>query len=368
MGIQKITLSLDAMGGDKAPDCVIKAASSYYSKNFKKNKGLSFIFAGDENKIASLLEGSGLPESAYSIVNTKVIVDAQQQPVKALRSGRESSMRKAIDLVKHKVADACISSGNTGALMLMAKFVLGDLHNLKRPAITSVFPDRFGNGCVLLDVGANPECDSEILCQFALMGICFAKTVLNASDPKVGLLNIGVEEGKGREVDKEAYGKLKDMEDINFVGNIEPMDIANGKVDVVVTDGFTGNITIKVAEAASSICVDAIKNAIRANPFTKLLGLLLRKYLKKSFALIDHRKYNGAMFVGVDGIVVKSHGSSDSIAFEHAIDVAYNLARRNINKQLAGALDKSHDVEEETEAGIFQKFKKSSAKFFGIKK
>lgn len=365
MGVQKITLSIDAMGGDNAPESVIQATASYYAKSCKKGESLSFIFVGNEEKIVSLLAKSSLPKHAYSIVCTKTVVASCEQPVKALRSGRESSMRKAIDMVKQKAAHACISSGNTGALMVMAKFVLGDLHSIKRPAITSVFPNRFGGGAVLLDVGANPECDAEILTQFALMGICFAKAVLNINSPKVGLLNIGHEEGKGREVDKEAYKRMKEL-GINFIGNIEPMDIAEGKVDVVVTDGFTGNITIKVAEAASSICMDAIKSAIKTNMFTRILGLFLRKHLKKSFALIDHRKYNGAMFVGVNGIVVKSHGSSDSVAFENAIGVAHNLAKRDVNKQLTKILNKCHNAESE-EKGILQKLKKSSAKFLGIK-
>lgn len=359
---KRVVISLDAMGGDHAPRSVIAAAAAYY----KRNPNTSFIFTGDEVAIKSELKKVDLPVAYYHVVHTKTVVGNDEAPVKALRSGRESSMRKAVDLVKEGAADACLSAGNTGALMVMSKFVLGDLDpHLKRPAITSVFPNKHGEGAVLLDVGANAECDGATLTQFAFMGVAFANSVLNINKPRVGLLNIGGEAGKGRDVDKKTYEILSAL-DLNFIGNVEPMDIVEGKVDVVVTDGFTGNITIKVAEAASSICVDAIKNAINQNLFTKTLGFLLKKHLKRSFAVIDHRKYNGAMFVGVNGIVVKSHGSSDEVAYENAIDVCYNLIKRGVNQQIITMLDQGDNVNSSNQ-GIFHKIKESSAKILGIK-
>lgn len=321
------------MGGANAPEAVINGISLAATKH----PNVKFVVFGDSVRLLPLLTSHKALASRYEIVHCSHVITDDEQPVRALKRGTDSSMRKAIDMVKERRADACISCGNTGALMVMAKLVLGDIHGISRPAIASIFPN-FNDGVVLLDLGANAECDAHNLFQFALMGHCFAQAVLHKKNPSIGLLNVGVEEYKGRDIDKKAYELLK-TSSLNFYGYVEGHDIPEGKVDVVVTDGFSGNVVLKTAEGVASLCKDVLKQTFKGSIFGYIAAFLVRKRLKHIVDTFDPRNHNGAMFIGVDGVVVKSHGSSDDIAFANAVDATVNLVEQNINKHISSLLE-----------------------------
>lgn len=358
--ITNIVIGIDAMGGDNSPSASVRGASIFASENSR----VKFIFFGDSNILQPLIEKEPSLKGRYDISHTSTFISGNENPIKALRSRQESSMYKALNSLNDKLIDACISSGNTGALMLLSISKLGVLPQIKRPAIISLFPNKH-KGTVLLDIGANAECDALSLHQFAVMGVCFAKLILKLDNPRVGILNIGLEAGKGRDLEKETAGLLSNSKSIkSFIGNVEPYDIAEGNVDVVVTDGFTGNITIKVAEMVAGLCMEYIKDAFNRGICAKIAGLIAKRFLKKSFSKIDHRKYNGAMFIGINGIVVKSHGGADAVAFANAIGVTYNLICNQINSQIMSEMNIMQNPEEEGIIGMLKK----SAKMFKIGK
>lgn len=337
---KKIVLSVDLMGGSKAPLAVIKALEVVSARHHD----LYFLLFGDETRVRGLLDASELDKSNYTFYHCPYAISDDEQPIKALKAGANSSMRKAIDAVKNREADACISSGNTGALMVMAKMVLGSLPQIKRPAIVSVFPNR-KSGSVMLDLGANAECDPFNLYQFAVMGECFAKVITKRSHPSIGILNVGVEEYKGRELDKKAAELLKSSQ-LNYYGFIEGHDIAEGTVDIIVTDGFSGNIALKVAEGTAKTCLDYMKRGLTSGVLAKVGGILAKTSLRTAFDSIDPRNYNGAMFIGVDGIVVKSHGSSDEIGFANALEVSIKLVRNRINHLISEMVEEHEAIKE----------------------
>lgn len=358
--ITNIVIGIDAMGGDDSPRASVKGASIFASENSR----VKFIFFGDAKILQPLINKEPALKGRYDISHTSTFIASDENPIKALRHGRESSMCKAINSINDKLVDACISSGNTGALMLISISKLGVLPQIKRPAIISLFPNK-KKGIVLLDIGANSECDALSLHQFAVMGTCFAKLTLKLDNPRVGILNIGSEPGKGRELEKETAELLSNSQSIkNFIGNVEPYDIGCGNVDVVVTDGFTGNITIKVAEMVAGLCMEYIKAAFKHGICSRIVGFLAKRFLKNSFAKIDHRKYNGAMLIGINGIVVKSHGGSDSVAFANAIGVTYDLICNQINTQITNEMNIIQNPEEEGIIGMLKK----SAKMLKIGK
>lgn len=340
-------ISLDVMGGDNAPYSVLAGANRYA----KSNKEVKFLLFGDENLINSELAKYPHLSKVCDIINSPNVINSDERASVALRKGKKSSMRMAIDSVTNKKADAVISAGNTGALMAMSKLSMRTLPGIDRPAITSILPTIRGRS-VMLDLGANIDCSVDNLVQFAVMGNAFAKVVLGLDNPTVGLLNVGSEEMKGSEIVRAAAEELREGDyPINFVGYIEGDDIAKGTVDVVVTDGFTGNIALKTAEGTAKICVDRIRSSFKRNPLAMLGGLLARWSLKKSFKNLDPRMHNGAMFLGLNGIAVKSHGSADEVSFANAISVAYKLAYRNINQQIISELYIEEDeyLEEEVD-------------------
>jgi glycerol-3-phosphate acyltransferase PlsX len=344
--MNKIIISVDAMGGANAPHCVVDAID----KILQTHKDVYFKIFGDEDRVKKAFKSYGEISDRIEIIHTTKAVTDDEQPIKALKQGRESSMYKAIQSVKAGESQACISGGNTGALMVMSKMVLGSLPNVKRPAIVNVFPNLKG-GCVILDLGANSECDPINLFQFALMGHCYARAVLKKTKPLIGILNVGTEEYKGRDIEKKTYELLK-QSGLNFYGHIEGYDITNGTVDVVVTDGFSGNIVIKVAEGTAKMCRNYIKEAFQSSFFAKLGGLLAKKGLKTILGRVDPRNYNGAMFVGVDGIVVKSHGSSDAKGFANALEVTISLIKQDINNEISQLLTQLHELESTKESLI----------------
>jgi glycerol-3-phosphate acyltransferase PlsX len=357
---QKVILSLDAMGGAGAPASVIEGASIA----LKYHPDLYYLFYGNDQLLNDGISSFPNLEGNCEIFPTKVVISDEEQPIKALRAGAQSSMRKAIDAVKDGFASACVSAGNTGALMVMSKLVLKEISGIKRPAIVGVMPTQTGDGTVMLDLGANAECDENNLFQFALMGDCFAKAALGKQNPSIALLNVGVEQIKGRDVEKKTYDMLK-RSSLNFVGFIEGHDLTKGEVDVVVTDGFSGNIALKTAEGTVRFVMDLMKEGLTSNPIAKVGGLLAKKSIKKALSGIDPNKKNGAMFIGINGVVVKSHGSASAEGFAHAISVAHDLVKRDVNKQIVKELDLMKGIS--SKANIVDIIKEKSAKILGLK-
>lgn len=314
---RKLTIAVDAMGGDHGPRVTVPAALD----SAAKHPNLNLILVGDE---ASLREAFAGRERSFGdriqIVHASEVVEMHESPSKALRGKKDSSMRVSINLVKDGQADACVSAGNTGALMAIAKFVLKTIPGVDRPAIIAMLPSKTGHTHVL-DLGANVDCSAEHLLQFAIMGYELVKAVENQEHPRVGLLNIGEEEIKGNEQVKQA-AKLLAESHINFVGFVEGNDIFSGEVDVVVTDGFTGNVALKAIEGFAKLLGGSLRDEFRRNIFTKMLAVLALPVLNAFKKRFDPRRYNGASLVGLRGIVVKSHGNADQVSLANAIRVA----------------------------------------------
>jgi phosphate acyltransferase len=324
-----ITIALDAMGGDLAPGMVVKGAHIA----LQRHPNLHFLLFGVEDEVSPLLAKLPRLAKAVTIHHTNEVVADDAKPSVALRTGRLSSMRLAIDAVADGRADGVVSAGNTGALMAIAKFVLKMLPGIDRPAIASFFPTRRGES-VMLDLGANVECDEENLVQFALMGDVFARTVLGLVEPTVGLLNVGSEDLKGNDAVRGAAARLREaVMPIHFYGFIEGDDIAAGTVDVVVTDGFTGNVAVKTAEGVGKLFGEFLEAAFRHSLSARIGYLFARSALRKLRMRSDPRRYNGAFFLGLSGIAVKSHGSTDAFGFANAIGVAVDM-------KVNGVLDK----------------------------
>ena len=329
---REITIAVDAMGGDQAPDMVLKGADMA----LQRHPDLNFLMFGQEDAIRPLLAKLPKLAQAVSFQHTSEVVLGDAKPSLALRAGRQSSMRMAIDAVADGRADGVVSAGNTGALMAMSKFVLKTLPGIDRPAIASFFPTQRGES-VMLDLGANVECDAENLVQFALLGNAFARTVLGLVEPTVGLLNVGSEEVKGNDAVRAASLRLRSTwSPIRFYGFVEGDDIAAGTVDVVVTDGFTGNIAVKTAEGTAKLFSEFLASAFHYSLLAQVGYLFARGALRKLRVRIDPRRYNGAVFLGLGGIAVKSHGSTDALGFANAIGVAVDM-------KVNGFLDKTRD-------------------------
>lgn len=343
-----LTIALDAMGGDRAPDMVLAGAQLARIRH----PDVSFVLVGDEARIKPLLAQRKLLASCARIVHTDHAITNDERPSVALRTGRGSSMRMAIDLVASGESDCIVSAGNTGALMAMAKFVLKTLPGIDRPAIASFFPTMRGES-VMLDLGANIECDPDNLVQFAVMGAIFGQAVLGRTRPSIGLLNVGAEALKGNDVVKEASNRLQDMKlPGHFHGFVEGNDIPAGTVDVVVTDGFTGNIALKTAEGTAALVNEWLRRTFRSSVFAMLGYLLARNAFRKLRRRADPRQYNGAMFLGLRGICVKSHGGTDAKGFANAIDVAVDLVRNGFNEHVKEELDRYGDRHEELAAAM----------------
>lgn len=325
---QPLTLSIDAMGGDNAPDMVVEGIEIA----LERLPDARFILFGDEPRIRALLDDHPRARAVTEVHHTPDVVTNDQKPAHALRQGRNSSMRLAINAVGDGTADGIISAGNTGALMAMAKFVLKTLPGIDRPAIATYFPTMRGDS-VMLDLGANVVCDADNLVQFAVMGEVFARNVLNRENPSVGLLNVGVEDLKGHAEVREAAAMLQETTlPIHFYGFVEGDDIGKGTVDVVVTDGFTGNIALKTAEGTARLIGSVLKEALTSSLITKIGALIAKPALERFKVHMDPRRYNGAMFVGLNGICIKSHGGTDGFGFSNAIHVAHDLVANNFNE------------------------------------
>ncbi len=319
------------MGGDRAPQIVIEGADIVASINHD----VHFMLFGDENKMAPIMQNCRNLKGRYTIIHTEEFVSSDEKPSIALRRLTNSSMRLAIDSVKEGKSDVAVSAGNTGALMAISKVVLRSLDSIDRPAIVTSLPNQKRTATVMLDMGANIDCNADVLYQFAVMGHVFANVVLGVKNPKIGILNVGSEEMKGHEEIQNAAALIKDshLKD-DFYGYVEGDDIAKGTVDVVVTDGFSGNITLKAIEGAVKLVAGIIKEGFLDSIFAKLGYLFAGPSITKATKGIDPRMHNGAMLVGLNGVVVKSHGSTDRIGFANAIKVAISLVEKNINEQI----------------------------------
>ncbi len=329
-----LTIALDAMGGDRAPEVVIEGARLAQ----ERHPELRYLIFGDEARMRPLLKAEPRVAARAELRHTPDRVEADAKPAQALRQGRNSSMRLAIDAVKDGEAQATLSAGNTGALMAIAKFVLKTLPGIDRPAIASVMPTQRGR-TVILDLGANAECDAGNLVEFAVMGEVFARAVLGITEPTVGLLNIGTEELKGDSTVRSAAAMLRASDlPIGFYGFVEGNDIPAGTVDVVVTDGFTGNVTLKVIEGTAALYSHFLRQAFTSSVVARLGYLLAKPSLQRLRERVDPRRYNGAMFLGLNGVVVKSHGGTDAVGFASAIGVAVDLVNRRTNERIIGEL------------------------------
>ncbi len=327
---KKVTIALDAMGGDNAPECVLEGAS----RALKKVSDVEIAVFGNEALISEKIKSCSYLSKYCRIYHTDGVVLPEEKPSMALKKGANTSMRLAINSVADGKADAIISAGNTGALMAMSKFVLKTLSGIDRPALASVFPSESGL-CVVLDIGANVECDSNNLFQFALMGDGYAKAVLGIESPRVGLLNIGSEDVKGNDSVKNAANMLRNCGlPLNFCGFVEGNDITAGTVDVVVTDGFTGNIALKTAEGLAKTINKWLKEAFTASPLASFGYLMVHKGLRSIKDRVNPNHAGGAMLLGLNGIVIKCHGNTDAEGIEKAIINARNIVSYDLNNRI----------------------------------
>lgn len=330
-----LKIALDAMGGDHGIEAVVPGANLA----LKAMPNLKFSIFGDEGRIRPVLARYPKLREASEVIHTDKAVGNDEKPAVALRTGRQSSMRLAINAVKEGHADCVVSSGNTGALMAMAKLVLKCLPGIHRPAIASVLP-TINEDTVVLDLGANLVCDTEMLTQFAVLGAVYARVVEGIDKPRIGLLNIGTEDMKGGEVLRDTATILSKVKlPGKFLGFVEGTDITNGRADVIVTDGFTGNVALKTAEGVAKMSEHYMRRAFKSSPFAMLGALLAYRSFNKVKKELDPRHYNGGMFLGLDGICVKSHGGSDHIGFANAIKVAAELAHHGFNERVAKEIE-----------------------------
>ncbi|NOX43905.1 MAG: phosphate acyltransferase PlsX [Gammaproteobacteria bacterium] len=332
---KKITIALDAMGGDFGPPVVVPAALGMLSRN----KNLHLILVGDQDILEDEIKKNKIIEGNrnISIKHASQCVAMDELPSQALRGKKDSSMRVAIDLVKAGIADACVSAGNTGALMATARFVLKTLPGIDRPAIITTLPTMNGH-THMLDLGANVDSSADHLFEFAVMGSALTSAVENIDRPTIGLLNIGEEEIKGNERVKEA-ARLLTNSDLNYIGFIEGDAINKGDVDVIVCDGFIGNVSLKTTEGVAKMISHYMKQEFNKNWITRLVGLLASPILKAFKTKIDPRYYNGASFVGLQGIVIKSHGGADILAFKTAINEAVLEVNKNVPQLISKQLE-----------------------------
>lgn len=323
-----LKVALDAMGGDFAPESTIAGAIEAVSEY-----DVEVILVGDRTKLTELLKGKRYPAEKIFIHHASEVVEMHESPSIALRKKKDSSIRRAIELVKHHKADAVVSAGHSGVAMATSLFVLGKLENVDRPAIATIMPSLTGY-FLLIDAGANVDCRPENLLQFAYMGNAHFKTIFNIPSPRIALLSIGEEDTKGNELTKEAFKLLKDT-NLNFTGNIDGKDIFSGNADIIVCDGFIGNIVLKVSEGLAETILKMLKMEI-ANVATGKLGYLMIKPAIRGFKKrTDYSEYGGAPLLGINGTSIISHGRSSARAIKNAIRVAAEMAKAKVHEMIA---------------------------------
>lgn len=345
-----ITLAVDAMGGDAGLAVTIPGALLF----LRQQADVGLLMVGDEVQVRQALEAANAPMDRIQVVHAAQVVEMDEQPQSALKNKKDSSMRIAVNQVKEGLAQAAVSAGNTGALMATARFVLKTIQGIERPAIAKFIPSQNGHMTLVLDLGANVDCTPEQLVQFAVIGSELVHALYpNAGAPRVGLLNVGTEDIKGTDTVKQVF-KLLSSSKLNFVGNVEGGSIFSGDVDVVVADGFVGNIVLKTIEGAVRFMSSAIKQEFQTNLLTKLGALAAMPALKGFKNKLDPRKFNGAIFLGLRGVVIKSHGGTDAVGFSYALEEAFHEAKadsltriqQGVADQLAHLADKKLEVEQ----------------------
>jgi glycerol-3-phosphate acyltransferase PlsX len=306
---------VDGMGGDFSPNAVIEGCILA-----QKEYGVDIVITGPEEKILKELSKYDYDKNKITILNAEEVISPCEAPVKALKTKKDSSLVKALQMVRDGEADAIISAGSTGAFLAGCTLIVKRIKGIDRPALAPIMPGKKG-AFMIVDVGANADCKPHYLVQFAHMGNVYFKNILGINNPTIGLVNIGAEEEKGNELTKEAYKLLKE-ENFNFIGNVEPRDIPKGEVNVLVCDGFVGNTVLKMYEGVAATIFDELKEKIMASTRTKIGGLFLKPVFKSFKKQYDYKEYGGAAFLGVNGICIKAHGSSDGRAFKNAIKQA----------------------------------------------
>jgi glycerol-3-phosphate acyltransferase PlsX len=328
-----VRIAIDCMGGDHGLPVTVPAALAFA----RLQPDVQLLLVGRASEIEPKLVGATDLRDRLRVVHADEVIAMDEAPAQALRGKRSSSMRLAINLVKDGEADAVISAGNTGALMAISRFVLKTLDGIDRPAIASVLPNQKGGTTTMLDLGANVDCTAEHLLQFALLGASLVAAVEEKERPSVGLLNIGEEVIKGNEVAKRAAELLR-ASSLNFYGNVEGNDIYKGTTDVVVCDGFVGNVALKASEGLAQMLTEMIREEFTRDPLSRTLAVFAFPVLKRFKKRVDHRRYNGASLLGLRGIVIKSHGSADAYAFEQAIRRGFEAARHKLLERTINAM------------------------------
>ncbi len=325
------------MGGDGGPSVMVGGAV----KALRRDSSLHFLFFGDEKKIRSELKGHKPLERASSVIHSDESIGGHEKPSQALRRAKATSMGMAINAVKEGRADAAMSAGNTGALMAISKLALRTMSGIDRPALAALLPSLGDKDCVMLDLGANTECDVQNLVQFAVMGAAYARTVLEIDRPRVRLLNIGTEELKGTGEIKEAAALLREADylPLQFDGFTEGDQLSRGGIDVVVTDGFSGNIALKTAEGTARFVTDLLRNAFKSSLRSKAGFALSKPALNLLKVHLDPNNHNGAVFLGLNGLVVKSHGGANAKGVANAIHVAASMVSNDITRKISEDLD-----------------------------
>ena len=325
-----IKIAVDAMGGDGSPKKVIDGIIH----NHKSNDGIFYKIFGDKEKIVQLINEK-IDKEFYEIIHTKNVVKSTDSPLEGAKRGKDTSMWLAIESVKKKEADIVVSAGNTGALLVISKLNLKMIENIDKPALSALWPNKKSMS-VVLDLGANIECSSKNLLDFSIMGASLYKSLYPNDKPNVGILNIGSEEFKGNEVIKETYQILNDKKSDNydFAGYIEGNHLMDGEINVIVSDGFTGNVALKTAEGTANFITSELKNAMTGSIIGKISSFLNISNLKKFKKRLDPRLYNGAIFIGLDSPVVKSHGGTDHIGFSNSLDVCNRIIKGNLIEKI----------------------------------
>ena len=325
-----IKIAIDAMGGDNSPKKIINGIIL----NHQSNKNSYYKIFGDENKIQKLIEKK-VDKNFYEIIHTENIVKSTDSPLEGAKRGKDTSMWLAIDSVKKKNADIVVSAGNTGALLVISKLNLKMIENIDKPALSALWPNKKGMS-VVLDLGANIECSSKNLLDFSIMGSSLYTSLYPNDKPNVGLLNIGSEELKGSEIIKETYQILNDKksDNYNFAGYIEGNHLMDGEINVIISDGFTGNVALKTAEGTANFITSELKKVMTGSFIGKISSLLNISNLNKFKKRLDPRLYNGAIFIGLDSPVVKSHGGTDFIGFSNSLDVCHRIVKGNLIEKI----------------------------------
>lgn len=339
--LQGLIISIDAMGGDDAPAVVIEGIE-HFLKTTGKSRKARFLLHGDEAQLAPLLAKSPLTRERSEVRHTELSIEMDAKPSQALRRGKGSSMWNAIQSVKSGEANIAVSAGNTGALMAMSKLILRMKQGVQRPAIAASWPNPNGMS-VVLDMGANIDSDAAQLTEFAVLGEAYYRALYHVKRPRVGLLNVGTEELKGNATIKAAHERLSESQlGLNYIGYVEGNDISMGGAEVIVTDGFTGNIALKTAEGTAKLIGQYFAEALQGSLWSKFTTLLNMMALRKLKKRIDPRNANGGVFLGLNGVVIKSHGGTDRVGYANAVNIAMGLAESDFLETIDATLEALH--------------------------